>query len=274
MTAYKTGVHTVELTTNEAIDIRAQPPEYKAAIDILGKGVYKVNVARLPGMQEYSPLEREQRALNDMLEAYRDENGDKGRITRIDYRLDNHDTPYQHEYDLMCAFVHVMAYRYGMTDRLYETTRRFTQTKLNVRFMPGKDEDGTRGVEYYNKAEQKQTTQYGFARLEFRRMNLTGGETIADVLRAWRTEIKAVTHADYMDMLRDASQALLLSLPTGKPLGSGLRQVRNQLIGKEQERIVRQLAGGAMKHRPLHGDLPDWKQLKVFMKTIVKSLTK
>lgn len=161
-------------------------------------------------MGEYNSIDKTQTTIDDALRIFYEAGSGCTRITRIDYRLDNYNDPYEKELDLMTVLVYLIAHKNGLFNRRIHYTDGEGIT-TSVRAMPDKDDHSARwGIEYYDKAQQKRTTQYGNARLELRALNRQG-ETVSYVVKEWRDMLQSITRRDYQAMLTDRASRLLQS---------------------------------------------------------------
>lgn len=247
MNAYRTGVHTAELTFDKGgwIEYESLPKEYRSGIEAIDSGRYKLKIPRLPGLEEYNDIKTTQDAIDKALTVYTDTSGTSGRITRIDYRLDDYKRSYEEEFAVMRALIVVIAYKHGMQDRLHQMTNPATGERLSIRYMPDENTDGLQmlhGAEFYNKPAQSGTNQYGNARLELRMMNLNG-ESVQDVLNKWEQTLTSIKRRDYLEVMKDCARHLFASRMQDERMRDFSRRVARDMIGKEEERYLYALAG-------------------------------
>lgn len=251
MNEYKTGVHTAELTFDKGgwIAFESLPNEYRAAIEPIARGRYKLKIPRLPGLEEYNGVNTTQTAINQAVRKCIDTNGNHGRITRIDYRLDDYVRNYEQEFAIMRAITVVMAYKHGMQERLHQLTNPATGERLSIRYMPDEDVCGTDtlfGMEYYNKPVQSGTNKYGNARLELRMMNLQDG-SVRDVLNSWKQTMRSIRRQDYLDVMQTCAEHLYKHRNADEHMRLFIRGVARDLIGKEEEGHLYQLEGKKLR---------------------------
>lgn len=65
MTAFRTGVHTIEFKTTEYLKTTELPTAYRNALEPLGSMRYKMNMTKLPGTKEYDTPADTQRAIRE-----------------------------------------------------------------------------------------------------------------------------------------------------------------------------------------------------------------
>lgn len=94
-------------------------------------------------MGEYNSIGRTQAAIGDALETFMKIGSGCTRITRIDYRLDNYDDPYEKELDLMAVLVYLIAHKNGLFDRRIRRTDGEGIT-TSIRAMPDEDDHSAR----------------------------------------------------------------------------------------------------------------------------------
>ena len=263
MNRIRSGVHTVEIQTPKPIPFDQLSEEYRAAIKPEGTCRYRVNVARLPGMDEYNGVRETQTAIDEALSTVKEIGAGHGKVTRIDYRFDDHVHEYVHNLPVMTVVVYLLAYTGGIFDRRIIYTdgeRRIT----SVRAMPDKDDHfALYGVEYYDKENQKKTRQYGRARLELRRLNLQG-ESVAGVVKEWRDKLSAINRETYRNMLSERADILLSR-------SRDIRSIRPQLIAREEEGILLRKIGTTQNHYYCQ-HLPRWADVKAAIDEVTNCL--
>lgn len=267
------GVHTIELTTKEPILFEnLHLKAYRAIKAISGKR-YHFNLPKYTGT-EYLPTDKTEQAISEALEVCRDRRGGLPLVTRIDWRVDSYSATYRELLPIMRPFVYVFAYRYGLYDRRLETTKGIGGEPETVRAMPEEKTDEPRGIEYYNKPLQAKDESYGKARLELRRLNLNG-ESLSSVIEMWRRELQQITKADYMAMLEAHARELYQNhFTAGNRIGAFIRDMRPFLIGKEQERMLYQLADKTPQRRKTCEGLPRWKDVEQAIHQVITLLRK
>jgi len=272
MTAFKTGVHTIEFKTDKYIKLSDLPPAYDDAIKPEGKKRYRLNITKLPGMQEYNSPADTQKAIEDSFCAFADMGAGYPKTTRIDYRLDDHDGTYTGNLPLMTVLVNLIAYRSGIYDRrvFYLDGNGVT---TSVRCMPDDKDELTRyGVEYYDKPRQAKSDVYGKARLELRRLNLSN-ESVPFVVKEWRDILQSITKKEYLAMLEEHALHLSLTRQDGEKLVKFIQRTRPKLIAGEEEKKLYDLNGKRCNH--MHANkmgLPRWKHVQPFIKDIITQL--
>ena len=264
MNHYKSGVHTVEIQTAKSIPFDQLPEEYRAAIKAEGACRYRVNVVRLPGMDEYNGIRETQTAIDETLSTVAEIGAGRGKVTRIDYRFDDHVHEYAHNLPVMTVLVYLLAYEGSIFDRRMIFMDGEGQI-TSVRAMPDKDDHSALyGVEYYDKERQKKTRQYGRARLELRRLNLQG-ESVAGVVKEWLDRLSAINRESYRNMLTERTDILLSR-------SRDIREIRPQLIAREEEGILLRRMGTAQNHyRCQH--LPRWADVKAAIDDMMSCLS-
>lgn len=267
MSLYKSGVHTIEVQTTSQARLAMLPNEYKHAVTIEGNNRYRVNIPRLPGMQEYNSTAATEDAISAACHQLETAEGQTATVTRIDYRLDNHIEPYVKNLSLMRLLVYTLAYKYGTWSRIWETTQRIGGMPLSVRAMPNEEKmtvdnaDGhsiQRGIEYYNKLMESGTDAFGQARLELRRLNLHG-ERLSYVLKQWRQELAGISKPDYLNMLEAHVIEDLQPLMNDR---GNVGSIKHLLIAKEEPGLILRLTGKNRQSASRYSYLPDWKKLQ------------
>lgn len=161
MNHYKSGIHTVEIQTAKPIPFDKLPEEYRTAIKAEGACRYRVNIARLPGMGEYNGIHETQTAIDEALSTVSEIGAGHGGVTRIDYRIDDHDHEYAHNLPVMTVLVYLLAYEGGIFDRRMIYTDGEGQV-TSVRAMPDKDDhNALYGVEYSTRSARRRRASMG-----------------------------------------------------------------------------------------------------------------
>lgn len=272
MTRFKTGVHTIEFKTTNYLKLSELPPAYENAIKPEGKRRYRLNVTKLPRMQEYNSPADTQKAIEEAFCTFADMDAGYPKTTRIDYRLDDHSGTYADNLPLMTVLVNLIAYRSGIYDRrVFYTDGNGVTT--SVRCMPDDKDKITRyGAEYYDKPKQAKTDEYGNARLELRRLNLSN-ESVPFVVKEWRDILQSITKKEYLAMLEEHALHLSLTRQDGEKLVEFIQRTRPKLIAGEEEKKLYDLTGKRCNH--MHANkmgLPRWKHVQPFIKNIIAQL--
>ena len=261
---YQSGIHTIELRTENQIALSALPEGYRQAIEPMGRLRYKLNIPSLPDMNEYNNIIITQKAIDDALLLFSKIGAGQRRVTRIDYRFDDHKHDYAHNLPVMTVLVFLLAHQGGIFDRraVFSDGEGIPSS---IRAMPKEGDLIARyGIEYYDKERQKGTRQYGRARFELRRLNLNG-EPIAYVVEEWRDKLQAITRTDYKAMLTERAKALI------SKRSSDIRKVRPYFIAREEEGIFMRLSGSAQSHYYCQ-NLPGWANVKAELDSITSVL--
>ena len=272
MTAFKTGVHTIEFQTTSPLITAKLPGNYRNAIRIEGGNKYRLNVAKIPCVPEYGNPSDTQSAIEEAFAVFSDIGAGHCKTTRIDYRLDDHDGTYADNLPLMTVLVNLIAYRSGIYDRrvFYLDGNGVT---TSVRCMPDDKDELTRyGVEYYDKPRQAKSDVYGNARLELRRLNLNN-ESVPFVVKEWRDILQSITKKEYLAMLEEHALHLSLTRQDGEKLVKFIQRTRPKLIAGEEEKKLYDFTGKRCNH--MHANkmgLPRWKHVQPFIKNIIAQL--
>lgn len=271
MINFKTGVHTIEFQTNKYIKLSDLPPAYDDAIKPEGKKRYRLNVTKLPGMQEYNSPADTQKAIEDAFCAFVDMDAGYPKTTRIDYRLDDHNGTYADNLPLMTVLVNLIAYRSGIYDRrVFYTDGNGTIT--SVRCMPDDKDEITRyGAEYYDKPKQAKTDEYGNARLELRRLNLSN-ESVPFIVKEWRDLLQSITKKEYLAMLEEHAQSLHSTRQDGETATAFVKRTRSKLIAYEEWNIIHKISGKHSNHYDKAAHLPKWAEVKTLIDEITAQL--
>ena len=240
MINFKTGVHTIEFQTNKYLKLSDLPPAYDDAIKPEGKKRYRLNITKLPGMQEYNSL-------------------------------DDHNGTYADNLSLMTVLVNLIAYRGGIYDRrVFYTDGNGTIT--SVRCMPDDKDEITRyGAEYYDKPKQAKTDEYGNARLELRRLNLSN-ESVPFIVKEWRDLLQSITKKEYLSMLEAHARSLHSIREDGETAAKFVKRVRCMLIGYEEWHKLCKLNVLHTKDYDKLPPLPKWAEVKTFIDEITAQL--
>lgn len=267
MTHYKTGTHTVEIMANQYINTTMLPYDYGGAIEPIKGMRYKLNVTKTPNGSEYQKPSETDAAIRNALNVI----GVKAALNRVDYRLDNHDEPYIDELKLMTALVHLIAHKTRQSERIQYTQHGAPMQIHSVRCMPDKDDHETGyGVEYYNKEYQRQNTENGRGRLELRRLNMGGG-TVRTAVVDWKNLLEGITRPTYLYMLEEHARQLAQGYHAGTPKDTFIDRITPELIGREEEPMLRKLIGsGTHKRKAAH--LPRWGEIKTHIDWIISHL--
>lgn len=271
MTTFKTGVHTIEFKTTNYLKLSELPPAYENAIKPEGKKRYRLNVTKLPRMQEYNSPVDTQNAINEAFAALADMGAGYPQTTRIDYRLDDHEGTYADGLSLMTVLVNLIAYRSGIYDRrvFYADGN---QTITSVRCMPDDKDDTTQyGAEYYDKPKQAKTDEYGNARLELRRLKMEG-ESVQFVLREWLDMLQSITKKEYIAMLEAHARSLHSTRQDEETATEFIRRTRSKLIAYEEWNIIHKISGKHSNHYDQAAHLPKWAEVKVFLDDLTAQL--
>lgn len=271
MLKFKTGVHTIEFKTTNYLKLSELPPAYENAIKPEGKKRYRLNVTKLPRMQEYNSPVDTQNAINEAFAALADMGAGYPQTTRIDYRLDDHERTYADGLSLMTVLVNLIAYRSGIYDRRVFYTDG-NQTITSVRCMPDDKDDTTQyGAEYYDKPKQAKTDEYGNARLELRRLNM-GNESVSFVVKEWRDMLQSFTRNDYLSMLEAHAQALYSTKQDEETATEFIRRTRSKLIAYEEWNIIHKISGKHSNHYDQVAHLPKWTEVKAVIDDLTAQL--
>ena len=271
MLKFKTGVHTIEFKTTNYLKLSELPPAYENAIKPEGKKRYRLNVTKLPRMQEYNSPADTQNAINEAFAALADMGAGYPQTTRIDYRLDDHEGTYVDGLSLMTVLVNLIAYRSGIYDRrVFYTDGNGVTT--STRCMPDdKDKTTQYGAEYYDKPKQAKTDEYGNARLELRRLNMEG-ETVQFVLREWLDMLKSITKKEYIAMLEAHARSLHSTRQDEESATEFIRKMRGKLIAYEEWNIIHKISGKHSNHYDQAAHLPKWAEVKTFIDDLTAQL--
>ena len=269
MMHFKTGVHTIEFKTTNYLKLSELPPAYENAIKPEGKRRYRLNVTKLPRMQEYSSPADTQKAINEAFTAIANEFSEYPTMTRVDYRLDDHEGTYADGLPLMTVLVNLIAYHSGIYDRrVFYTDGNGVTT--SVRCMPDdKDKSTQYGAEYYDKPKQAKTDEYGKARFELRRLNMEGG-SVQYVVKEWRDLLQSITKKEYLAMLEAHARSLHELRQDGETSGAFVRRVRCKLIAHEEQTKLYRISGKATNH--YYEGMPKWEQVKKLIDAITAQL--
>lgn len=273
MTAFKTGVHTIEFQTTNYLKLPDLPEEYSGAVNPVESKTkrYKLTLPKVHGVPEYSNPADTQRDIEESLTEFANMGAGYPKVTRIDYRFDDHDGAYADNLQLMTVLVNLIAHEGGIYDRrVFYTDGNHDIT--SVRCMPDKHDDTAKyGVEYYDKPKQAKTDEYGNARLEFRRLNMEG-ETVAYVLREWRDMLKSITRMKYLEMLKAHAYALCGTMLEGETATEFIRRTRSKLIAYEEWNIIHKMIGKHPNHYDKAAHLPKWAEAKAFIDDLTAQL--
>ena len=223
-------------------------------------------------MQEYNSPADAQKAIEDAFRIFVDMGAGYPKITRIDYRLDDHDGTYADNLPLMTLLVNLIAYRSGIYDRRVSYTDGKGVT-TSVRCMPDDKDEITRyGAEYYDKPKQAKTDKYGNARLELRRLNLSN-ESVPFIVKEWRDLLQSITKKEYLSMLEAHAQALHSTRQDGETATEFIRKTRGKLIGYEEWNILHKVVGKHTNHYGNAAHLPKWSEMKAFIDDLTAQLS-
>lgn len=271
MTHFKTGAHTIEFKTTNYLKLSELPPAYENAIKPEGKRRYRLNVTKLPRMQEYNSPADTQKAINEAFTAIANEFSEYPTMTRVDYRLDDHEGTYADGLPLMTVLVNLIAYRSGIYDRrVFYTDGNGVTT--SVRCMPDdKDKNTQYGAEYYDKPKQAKTDEYGNARFELRRLNMEGG-SVQYVVKEWRDLLQSITKKEYLAMLEAHARSLHELRQDGETASAFIRRTRGKLIAYEEWSIMHRITGKRSNHYDNAAGLPKWGEVKTLIDAITAQL--
>lgn len=270
MTAFRTGVHTIEFQTTNYLRLSDLPEKYADAIKPEGKKRYRLNVAKIRGAAEYSHPAETQKVMEEAFTTFADMGAGYCKTTRVDFRFDDHERTYADNLPLMTVLVNLIAHESGIYDRrvFYADGNGII---TSVRCMPDKeDHDTLYGVEYYDKPKQAKTDEYGNARLELRRVNMSG-ETVPFIVKEWRLLLARITEKKYHAMLEDHAAALYSTKQDGETPTQFMRRMRYMMIAREEEGKLFRISGKTPNHY-YGGNLPDWKQVKAFVDSLSMQL--
>lgn len=272
MTNFKTGVHTIEFQTTSQLIVAKLPGHYRNALRIEGGNKYRLNVAKIPGVPEYSTPADTQAAIEEAFAVFTDKGAGHCKTTRIDYRLDDHLGAYEDNLQLMTVLVNLIAHESGIYDRrvFYSDGN---DVKTSVRCMPkDTDHDTLYGVDYYDKLKEEGNAKRGNARLELRRLNMNG-ETVSCIVKEWHDMLKSITKKKYLAMLEEHAKSLCAMKQNGETAEDFIKQTKAKLIAYNEWSPFCRLNGKRANHYPENvGHLPDWKQIKNFINGIVAHL--
>jgi len=269
MTAFKTGVHTIEFQTTSPLITAKLPGNYRNAIRIEGGNKYRLNVAKIPCVPEYGNPSDTQAAIEEAFAVFSDIGAGHCKTTRIDYRLDDHDGTYADNLPLMTVLINLIAYIGGIYDRrvFYSDGN---DIKTSVRCMPeSKDHSARYGVEYYDKLKEEGNAKRGNARLEFRRLNMNG-ETVQCAVREWRDLLQSITKKEYLAMLEEHARSLHALRQDGETATEFVKRVRRKMIAYEEQTKLYRISGKAKNH--YYEGLPRWEQVREFIGGIIAQL--
>lgn len=268
MLQYSTGVHTIEIQAMEQISLASLPTQYRAAIKPEGGKRYRLTIPRLPDMGEYNGVQATQEALERALEEL-SKTGGYCKVTRIDYRLDDHRNAYADMLPMMRVLVNLTAFAVGMQSRVASFADNVGEI-TSIRCMPEDGKTGEYGVEYYDKERQKGTQEYGRARLELRRMNLSG-ESVQGVLREWGDILRQIDKQTFESMLEAHSRAILQRKKEGESAREFIRRVKPDIIAAREEGIILKRTGTQRNHYQCT-DLPKWEDVKAQLDVIISHI--
>lgn len=278
MTSFMTGVHTIELQTTNQLNLSALPPAYKGTGKDENRIIrperqkrYVMNMTKLPGMQEYNSPADTQKAIEEAFALFSDMGAGYPKVTRIDYRFDDHEGTYADNLSFMVVLVNLVAYEGGLYDRrVYYMDGNGTIT--SVRCMPhDNDHSAKYGVEYYDKPNQAKTDRYGKARLELRRLNMEG-ETVQYAVKEWRDMLQSITRKQYLAMLEAHAQALYSTKQDSETAAEFIKRTRGKLIAYEEWNIIHKLGGKHANHYDKAAHLPKWAEVKMFIDDLTAQL--
>ena len=271
MTAFKTGVHTIEFQTTNQLNLSRLPSEYREAIKPEGFKRYRMNVTKLPDMQEYASPADTQEAIRTAFAVFAEKDAGHAEITRVDYRFDDHTGQYGDHIQLMTILVNLIAQYSGIYDRRVFYTDG-NQTITSVRCMPHDNDHSTKyGAEYYDKPRQSKTDRYGNARLELRRLNMEGG-LVQYVVKEWRDLLRLITKKEYLAMLEAHARSLHGTRQNGEMATEFIRRTRGNLIAYEEWNILNKMVGKHSNHYDYVAHLPKWEQVKKFLEDLTAQL--
>lgn len=273
MTIFKTGAHTIEFQTPKQLDLSRLPPAYKGAVRTEGTKAqhYVMNMTKIPDMQEYSSPADTQRAIENAFTLFYDMGTGYPKTTRLDYRFDDHSGAYADHLQPMTVLVNLIAEMSGIYGRrVFYADGNGVIT--SVRCMPDKKDSGTKyGAEYYDKLKEKGSAVNGNARLELRRLNMSG-ESVQYVLREWRDMLKSMTKAKYLFVLEEHARSLYGTKQDGESAAKFITRILGNLIAYEEWHIIHKLSGKHTKnyHRVKH--LPKWAEMKTFIDNLTAQI--
>ncbi|MBO5568905.1 MAG: hypothetical protein J6A79_08265 [Clostridia bacterium] len=273
MDNFRCGVHTIELKSDHIIWFEDLPPNANKAIKPIDKNRYHFNLADFTGT-EYLPTAAAEEAISAALEACRDKTGAPPLVTRIDWRIDSYSQSYKSLIPFMRPLVYAFAQKYSLLERVMEWTKLSGGEMGSIRAMPnGKDTSETRGIEFYNKPLQIESERSGKARLEFRRLNMSG-ERLSYVLDQWRHDLQQISKSDYLSALEYHAKELFKNHYTdGERIGVFIRSHHSDMSGREQEKIFYELAGKTPQRRKSSAALPCWEDTRQTIERICDMFT-
>lgn len=270
MTAFKTGVHTIEFRTPQRLDLDSLPQMYKGAVWIK-EGRYVLTIPKIRGMPEYSTPADTQKAIEEAFTEFVNMGAGYPKVTRIDYRFDDHDGAYSDHLQRMTVLVNLIAHESGIYDRrvFYADGN---DAKTSVRCMPHSDDHSTRyGIEYYDKLKEHGSAEHGKARLEFRRLNMEG-ETVQCILREWRNMLQSITRRKYISMLEAHARSLHNTKQDSETAAEFIKRTRSKLIAYEEWNIIHKISGKHSNHYDKAAHLPKWAEVKSFIDDLTAQL--
>lgn len=272
---WKTGVHTIEVQTDKQTQLARMPDEYRGAIEPLKNRRYKINIPRLPGMQEYNGISETEHAIADVCQQMELAGGQRAAVRRIDIRLDDYRRSYEESLPVMRLLVYTIAHKYGFYGRRWDTSQGIGGLPLSVRAMPDESDDtAQRGIEYYNKRAQLGNESQGLARLELRRMNLNK-DRLSYVVKLWRDELAAITKADYAAMIEAHAAELTERFHhQDETTGRMIARLRCYVMSREEVAALYRLQQNQEQRRKeLLNGLPSWRELEQLIHDVNINIT-
>lgn len=269
MTAFRTGVHTIEFKTTEYLKTTELPTAYRNALEPLGSMRYKMNMTKLPGTKEYDTPADTQRAIREAFTMFASMGAGYPQTTRIDFRFDDHEGTYAQHLPMMTVLVNLIAHHSGIYDRRISRLDE-NDVKTSIRCMPEDTDHTTRyGIEYYDKLDQRGNAEHGNARLELRRVNMEG-ESVQFIVKEWRDILQSITRAKYLAMLEEHARSLHSTRQDGETATAFVRRMRSKLIAYEEQTKLYKISGKTANH--YYEGLPKWEQVKEFIDDLTAQL--
>lgn len=274
MTHFKTGVHTIEFKTSKPLKLDNLPPKYEGAVrypETTRPKHYILTLPKVYGVPEYSNPAETQRDIEEAFTAFSDMGAGYPTTTRIDFRFDDHDGAYADHLQPMTVLVNLIAAISGIYDRRISRLDA-NDVKTSIRCMPeDKDRTTKYGVEYYDKFEQRGDSEYGNARLELRRLNLSN-ESVPFVVKEWRDMLKSINKSKYVAMLEAHVRSLYTTKQDDETVTEFIKRMRCKLIAYEEWSALHKITGKRANHYERLPPLPKWADVKAFIDDLTAQL--
>lgn len=274
MTAFKTGVHTIEFKTLKPLKLDDLPPKYKGAVRYPEKTKPKHYILTLPkiyGVPEYSSPAETQRDIEDAFTVFSNMGVGYPTTTRLDFRFDDHDGVYADHLQLMTILVNLIAAISGIYNRRISRLDA-NDVKTSIRCMPeDKDHTTKYGVEYYDKFDQRGNDEHGNARLELRRLNMCN-ESVSFIVREWRDMLRSINKRKYLAMLEAHARSLCMTKRDDETMIEFIKRIRCKLIAYEEWSVLHKIIGKHANHYERLPFLPKWADMKSFIDDLIAQL--